>query len=71
MKEESGIKFEGYRGKWYKINEIVINGKTYKQFESETYGDDAPAIITENGNIIIDYSYDDLEFSVNEYLGRN
>lgn len=70
MKEESGIKFEGYKGKWYKINEIIINEKTYKQFESEKYGDEAPAIITENGSIIIDDSYNDIEFDVNEYLGE-
>lgn len=39
------IKIEGRVGTWYDIDHLTHNGVTYVLFESEIYGDEAPAVV--------------------------
>ena len=39
------IKIEGRIGTWYEIDRLTHNGITYVLFESEIWGDDAPAVV--------------------------
>ena len=39
------IKIEGRIGTWYEIDHLTHNGVTYVLFESEIWGDEAPAVV--------------------------
>ena len=54
MKNE-GVKFDGYYGKWHVFEEFYYLGGHYFMWESEVWGDEAPAIVTdEKGSVLFD-----------------
>lgn len=54
MLTKNGIKLDGYKGKYYVIDQTIEKGKDYYLLESELYGDEAPCIIVDgNLNIIL------------------
>ena len=54
MKNE-GIRINGYKGTWYKVDKTIYKGKTYYALESEIWGDEAPWLIVDaKGNVILD-----------------
>ena len=59
------VRFKGYKGRWYVIDKTTWRGKRYYLFESTIWGDEAPAIITdETGKVLLDDVYngfDDLK----------
>jgi hypothetical protein len=67
----NNITIEGHLGEWYVIDKVNANGCIYYLLESETYGDKAPNIITDElFNIIVDdvyYGFNDDDF--NELIG--
>lgn len=58
LRLDDEVKFKGYKGRWYVIGKTSRFGKTYYLFESTIWGDEAPAIITdETGKILLDDVY--------------
>ena len=62
-------RFKGYCGEWGKISEAELDGKKYELWESDIYGSDAGNIITEDGEVIVDDSYNGLAVDLGDYLG--
>ena len=62
------MKFEKYIGEWSQIEEAKLSGKTYELWESNKWGSDAPNIITADGKVIIDDSYNGLAIDLGDYL---
>ncbi|MDD3039777.1 hypothetical protein [Bacteroides sp.] len=60
--------FQGHVGTWYKIAEATYNDKFYELWESEQYGDGANNLITEDGELIIEDSYNGLSVDLGDYL---
>ena len=63
--ESDNVRFAGYRGAWYVIDETTYRSKKYFLLESEIWGDEAPAIIAdEYGDVVLDdvwNGFEDLE----------
>ena len=58
-RKSDGIKLNGYRGKWYVIDETIWQGHTIYLVEHETYGDETAALaVTTSGEVICDEIYD-------------
>ena len=66
IRMRDGIKVKGHYGKWYVIDERDYDGRTLYMVESETYGDEAAAlIIDEDFNLVADEiwnGWDDYEY---------
>lgn len=66
--KKDGMRFEGYRGSWYQIDERIIAGDRIILWESEQYGDEIPHMISDSrGNILLSEAY---ELSDIEYINQ-
>lgn len=68
MEERKDIKLEGYKGKWYAIDEVIYNGEHYYLMEHSTYGDETCALIINEKNEVICETYDDIITALEELL---
>jgi hypothetical protein len=54
MKKEN-VRIDGLRGTWYMFDSYTGADGTYYLWESEQYGDDVPAVLTDEHLMVIDY----------------
>jgi hypothetical protein len=57
MKKED-VRIDGLKGTWYMIDSYVGADCTYYLWESEQYGEDRGAVLTDEQLMVIDYSCD-------------
>lgn len=64
------IKLEGYKGTCTKIDEAWYYGFKYYLFESDVYGDEAEAVVTNQDLEPITSGYDDIVTLLDDYFER-
>ena len=58
MKREN-MRFKGFKGSWYQIDEMYHNSQRVILWENEQLGDEIPNIITDDmGNILVPAAYE-------------
>lgn len=54
------IKIEGYRGKWYVIDDTIYNAQQWFLLEHETYGDETASLIVDCFGNVAGETWDDI-----------
>ena len=65
------MKFEGYKGAFYVIDEVIRFDGHYYLLESEIYGDEAPALVGLKVNdevMIIGETYESLRYFLSDEM---
>lgn len=67
--KSEGIKIEGYRGKWYVIDDTIYNGRKWFLLEHETYGDETEALIVDQFGNVAGETWDDIRTGLEDIFG--
>lgn len=58
--QKEHIKVDGYRGRWYVIDQIITGKGKFYLLEHEVYGDETCALVVDANFNFIAETYDDL-----------